>query len=1314
MNDNNQRGSNSATKFRILGFNANSIGKKIKRQKVFHFLAKKNPDFIVVSDTRISKEIENEVKEEWSGRCIFNSFSSNSRGVAIFIRKDNTAVIKDTFNDANGNILGILMEYEAKNILLEGLYGPNEDCPNFYSEKAFEKIEVWEPDFSIFVGDFNVTLNPQKDNKNYLGDNNPQARNAIKDKMDEYNLIDIYRELNPDSSKFYWKKHNELKFARLDYFLISTSLLPYIEKADILTTAFSDHSPVILDIDFSKFKRGRGFWKFNNSLIKDTEYVKVVKECIKDVVTENAIVNRDPNYISNLSSGDLAIFLRDLTPEYLQSLELKINPQVLLDLILLRIRRETIKYSSARKKERQTQELLLLHELEILENRLNDNNHTSIDINEALQLKKQELEELYSYQANGAYVRARAKIKTEGERPTKLFCSLEKHNGVLRHIPKLIVDKEDTKVTITNQEDIEEETFKYYGKLFSCQDNGEDDIETFLNETCESCPRITSNQKSKMEGLLTDQEITYYIKSCKNNVSPGSTGYTNEFYNFFWRDLRVFILNSINHSFQTGTLPITQRLGILTLIPKGEKDKTFLKNWRPLTLLNSIYKILSGCIANRIKPCLETIIHGDQKGFVSNRYIGEAVRSTYDIIQWAKDNNKTGVILLIDFEKAYDSLSFSYINKCLKFLDFGEDLIKWVNILLNNFYTVINHCGNLSKQFNIGRGARQGDPIASYLFIISIEILMHRLRKSRNINFFKVNNFAHCLEIYADDCTIFLQPCERSLRKCLEILGSFHNLSGLKISVTKTKAIWFGSGHNNDYELCPDLKLDWDKNFKLLGINFHNNLERMETNFKDKIDEIKKLLNAWFYRKLTPYGKICLIKTLALSKLSHIALVIPSLEKKDLQELEKIIYTFLWDKKPDKVNRKDACLSENAGGLGLIDISKFWRSFKFSWFRRLLNTKAFWPVILRDSVRKITNEDVEIIDIVQFGPTKLNNIGKKLGNKFWKEVFCSVIPHMQGAIYCYPEKILMAPILENPLFQQNNKPIKYTSFPSFVGKNLILADFFACGTNRMLNLDQFIANTGCALTEEQFTELKYIFTTTFRIIGLRVQTMQRLERPLQPLLINIANITKSGCNRYYRMLVKNNALESTAQLRERKWNLELGRSYGVHIWNSIYVLCSKIRNENKSKWLQYQINRRSLFTNHRVNKFKPHISPHCSYCQNSDELVSHLFFNCNFTLDFWTKIKQWLQTFQINIPLDIKTMLFGDLGKTSETIISNYVILAAKHYIWRTKFQDNPVLNFNCFKNFFKYKLEDLKNAHAYEGKSFLFDQWLIIYDSLQ
>ena len=100
---------------------------------------------------------------------------------------------------------------------------------------------------------------------------------------------------------------------------------------------------------------------------------------------------------------------------------------------------------------------------------------------------------------------------------------------------------------------------------------------------------------------------------------------------------------------------------------KSDKDKNFLKNGRPLTLLNSFYKMISGCIAERMKPNLDQIIHSDQKGFVSGRYIGEAIRTTYDIIQWAKDNGKTGLILAIDFEKAYDSRSFSFINKCLIF-----------------------------------------------------------------------------------------------------------------------------------------------------------------------------------------------------------------------------------------------------------------------------------------------------------------------------------------------------------------------------------------------------------------------------------------------------------------------------------------------------------------------------------------------------------------------------------------------------------------------------------------------------------------------
>ena len=239
-----------------------------------------------------------------------------------------------------------------------------------------------------------------------------------------------------------------------------------------------------------------------------------------------------------------------------------------------------------------------------------------------------------------------------------------------------------------------------------------------------------------MEGNITLDEMLKYLKKCKNNVAPGSTGFTFDFYKLFWRDLKQFIIKSVEYSFENNRLSVSQRLGIISIIPKGEKDKRYLSNWRPLCLLNSLYKLVSGTIAERIKPALNSIIHGDQKGFVAERYIGEVVRTTFDIIQFAKENNKAGLLLLIDFEKAYDSINFKFITQALKYLNFGEDLIRWVNILLNNFKAVINHCGNISDSFMIERGCRQGDPISCYLFIISIEFLAHRIRNDKDVEGF--------------------------------------------------------------------------------------------------------------------------------------------------------------------------------------------------------------------------------------------------------------------------------------------------------------------------------------------------------------------------------------------------------------------------------------------------------------------------------------------------------------------------------------------------------------------------------------------------
>ena len=485
----------SASKLRIVAFNARSIGKNPKRANVLEFLKQKDPDILVISETKIDKTVETEIRTEWDGEVFFSSLSGQARGVAIFKKKNLPVTILNQHNDGQGNLLALLIEYEGKKILLQGVYGPNTDEPDFYANDVFDKIEAWNAEFSIFVGDWNVTLDTTKDNKFYLHDNNPNARREILMKMDEYNLVDIWRQYNPDAQQFTWHKPGlDRKLARLDYFLISNSLLPYVEDTTIKPGCFSDHSVISLDIDFSKFKMGKGFWKFNSSLLSDPTYLELIKKTIARVVMQYATVNDDPNFYLNATPAMIEQFFNEQTPETLQNLPLNINPELFLDTLLMEIRRETICMAAAKKRERLAQQQLIAHDIEALE-LLTQTFPDDLEAADRLQTRRTEQEEIINVAAQGAYIRARTKHKVDGERPTRLFCSLEKHNGVQKYIPCLkvnrVINDEVEEVIITNQEEIKDETVKFYKELYRNHDDKiTTNIEDFLDDSAESLPKL--------------------------------------------------------------------------------------------------------------------------------------------------------------------------------------------------------------------------------------------------------------------------------------------------------------------------------------------------------------------------------------------------------------------------------------------------------------------------------------------------------------------------------------------------------------------------------------------------------------------------------------------------------------------------------------------------------------------------------------------------------------------------------------------------------------------------------------------------------
>ena len=209
--------------------------------------------------------------------------------------------------------------------------------------------------------------------------------------------------------------------------------------------------------------------------------------------------------------------------------------------------------------------------------------------------------------------------------------------------------------------------------------------------------RLNQEQLDKLDLQISEAEVSKYLRGMRNNVAPRSSGYTGNFYKFFWKSIKNRVMQAIYRTKEVNSMSATQKVGFVQIIPTADKDLKLLTNWWPLTLPNTFYKILSGVLANRLKTVLDHLIGPEQKGYVPNRLIDEVTRTTYDIFQYAKDKNLPGMFLLIDFEKAFDSVSFQMIDATLEMFGFEKYYRDWITILLKDFEACVNNSGNISK-----------------------------------------------------------------------------------------------------------------------------------------------------------------------------------------------------------------------------------------------------------------------------------------------------------------------------------------------------------------------------------------------------------------------------------------------------------------------------------------------------------------------------------------------------------------------------------------------------------------------------------------
>ena len=541
----------------------------------------------------------------------------------------------------------------------------------------------------------------------------------------------------------------------------------------------------------------------------------------------------------------------------------------------------------------------------------------------------------------------------------------------------------------TDMQDILNSQKRFYQTLYD-EINIIDDmpIKNILGENKKS---LSQQEAEHLEGEIKIEELTKALKNMKNDKSPGLDGFTAEFYKLFWIDIGTFVLRSLNYAYRFGQLSVTQKQGVITCLPKPNKNRHFLKNWRPISLLNVVYKLASSVIANRIKTVLDSLIHEDQKGFMSGRFIGENIKLIYDILFETKQQEIPGLILSIDFEKAFDTVSWKFIDKVLTYFNFGPSIKSWIHLFQNDSESCIIQNGFLSDFLKLKRGCRQGDPISPYIFILCAEILGKMIRKNEKLKGITINGKEFRLSQYADDTQIFLNGTEESLRETLSVLDMFYHMSGLKINIEKTRAIWIGAHSNSTAQICRNNRLDWSQGpFKILGVTFTTEVfDIWNVNSNEVLIKIENLCKKWAKRKLTIPGRITIIKSLAISKFTHLFLALPNPPEDLIKRLDKIFYKFLWNSGPDRIKRTEIIKDVKAGGLRMVNIKYFIKALKISWLRRIIQNSydLSWSSLSMINFHKMFS----------FGHGYAEQQKANIVNPFWKELlknwvyFCKCI-----------------------------------------------------------------------------------------------------------------------------------------------------------------------------------------------------------------------------------------------------------------------------------------------------------------------------------
>jgi hypothetical protein len=1253
----------------IYTYNIRGLRDNKKRTRLFSLFKNKLKGIIFLQETHAVPGDQPTWQKEWGNRIYMSYGTNQARGVAILMSNNIEYEIDNVETDSEGRYISLEGTFNGHKLCLLNAYAPTADKIELQNNFLDKITPIMDRNAHklILAGDLNCHLTQtDKYGPNYAQTKFASRLNII---IEEQNLMDVWRILNPDIKRYTWRKklHNNIQQSRLDYSIIASSVLYNVKECQVQTAMYSDHNPVQLTLRGDKeTMRGRGFWKLNASLLKDKEYLDTI----------NAVIERE--IVKN------------------QKLE---NKGLLWDIIKMEIRSASISYSAYKAKKNRENEQRLNSELRELEHKMATDPDEDTKMHYYTNIK--ELEEINNHRARGQQVRARAMNIEYNEKNSNYFYQKEVSNAKAKNIAT--IQKEDGTI-VTEPQEIMTCQKEYYQKLYT---------EPIKNETFEqiepdeflmpsNVTKIKQEDKTLLEAPVTINEISKAVILLPNAKAPGTDGLPIDFYKVFWNKINTTVYNSIHYAIETKSMSMDQRRGILSLIPKKGKDTRMLKNWRPLTLLNADYKILAKVMATRLQLVLPSIVSSDQSGCIKGRSTFNNIRSAIDIINYANLESVPGILAYIDFEKAFDTVKWQFMHKTLEAMNFGPNYINYIKTMYYDIEACVMNNGHTSAYFKPTRGIRQGCPVSAYLFLLIVETMANAIKNNDQIKGIKINGREYKISQYADDTCLYLQD-ENSLKVALNTFENFYKCTGLKMNREKSEAIWIGASSN--YRHKP-FKLKWTKGATYLGIYISNDVKEInQKNFGDKIEKVKELLNMWTLRKMTIRGKIQIINTLIIPQMLYPSTVL-AIPKSCIDEYNHAIIKFLWNNKPAKVKYRSLINTIDKGGLKLQDLQSKVDSIKIKWIKQMEDNECHSP--WKGYLEYIIKDKCTAIPHYNYNIAEQHNIN----DGFYKQVFDIWRKIKINKVETY-EDICRQPIWNNQNITVGNRTIAYNQWHN----------------QGIRYIGDIIDDKGNIMTQQQI-EQEYSITSHFlqyqslsAAIPKHWKTIIKENKGLVCFDTNEQNcaikmgkiyehLNNVSTKEIYWHLVNTIATRPTS---ESKWNEKLPFIIDENMWTIIYTNYQNITTDTYVMNIQYKITHRILACNKNLFTWKIRPNSECDQC-NCIDTIEHFLVECDATYTFWKQVfNWWAANMEAWFQVETYEIIFGIPNECNETTVTqiNFIIMYGKQYIYKNKKKEKP-LHLYEFLLDCKNQMEIKKEIMASKGKIDKFNlQWGELYNTL-